>query len=90
MKNKCENCALYTPYYVFLGNKFMKLNYGACSDSCKLKPQKAHKICNSYINNAAKHAKREEYFLDNLEQAVKSINEIAAVLEEKYDRQRFC
>ena len=78
----CKNCTFYSAYYQRWSDHYGRLNHGFCANKQKLQPQ--FETCESFKSNEQKEKRREERLLFSLEQASKSINEIAVILNEKY------
>jgi len=79
---KCKNCTFYSAYYQQWSDHYGRLNHGFCSKHQKSQTQ--FEFCQNFISNEQKEKRREERLLFSLEQASKSINEIAVILNEKY------
>ena len=79
---KCKNCTHYTAYYKKWSASFERLNKGFCAKHQK--PQIQSETCEDFKSNEQKEKRREERLFDYLEFSLKSINEIAQILKEKY------
>ena len=77
----CKNCAFYTAYYKQWAASYGRLNNGFCA-RCQ-KPRTQFETCEDFKDNEIKEERREKRMYDSLEQALKSINEIALILKEK-------
>jgi hypothetical protein len=79
---KCDDCVYYSAYYKQWYNSYEKLNHGFCS---KIEKPKLHyDSCELFNSNEQIEQSREERRLLALEQALKSINDIANILKDKY------
>ena len=78
---KCKNCTYYTAYYKQWANGYGRLSSGYCARQNSPKTQ--FESCEDFKSNETKEKRRDEKRLEYLEQALKSIVEIAQILKEK-------
>jgi len=85
MKTKrCYNCAFYSAYYKQWFDGFHKQSHGFCSKINE--PQKQHQSCQYFKDNERREKTQEERLLSHLELSLQSVNQIAQILKEKFDR----
>ena len=78
----CRNCTHYTAYYKRWATRFGKLPRGFCEK--QQLPKNHSETCKNFTDNKQKELLREKLLIDCLAQSIKSINEIAQILKEKY------
>ena len=80
---KCKNCTYYTAYYKKWAASYGRLNNGFCTKHRK--PQIQFEACEDFKSDEQKEKMREGRLFSSLEQSLKSINEIAQILKDKFN-----